>query len=251
MMDMEKDRHHWDNRSRTFANLEWASRSDYLQAMVQAADLSSGDLVLDVGTGTGIVARAVAPFVERVIGVDISPEMINASLANHQPHCEFQIADVRKLSFPTGYFSRAFARMVFHGLIDTVDIAVQECYRVLQPGGKFIISEGIPPSLDVEPWYTEMFRLKEERLTFSSEILEDLLRRAGFTDTRTHIHVSPQVSIANWLDNGDLSSSQRQKLMLMHFEMPDVAKRDYRATFNGGSDVLLDMKFAIVVGTKP
>ena len=177
--------------------------------------------------------------------------MIKAASATTDANCEFEMADVRSLRFPTGYFSKVFVRMVFHGLTDTTDVATKECFRVLQPEGKFILSEGIPPSPVAEEWYTEMFKLKEERLTFSPEILGDLLGRAGFTDIQIHIHVSPQVSIANWLENGDLSSFQRQELMRMHLEMPTAVRQAYRATFDAGRDVLLDMKFAIVVGTKP
>ena len=249
MSEADKDRQYWDDRSRDFSKLEWASRQGYVETLVQAGDLSADDVALDVGTGTGIIARAVAPLVARVVGIDISAEMIKVSQASAAPNCECEIGDVRDLRFPTGHFSRAFARMVFHGLIDSGDAAAKECCRVLRPGGKFVLSEGIPPSPVAEPWYTEMFRLKEERLTFSAELLEGLLRRAGFAGVQTYIHVSPQVSIANWIENGDLSADQRQKLMQVHLEMPDEVRQVYNATFTE-DDVLLDMKFAIVVGTK-
>jgi len=250
MKKVEEDRQYWNDRSRDFEKLEWASRQDYLAAVVRAGDLRSNDLVLDAGTGTGIVARAVAPLVDSVIGVDLSPEMIHASLGTEVSGCQFEVGNVMSLRFPTEYFSKVFSRMMFHGLIEGGDTAVSECHRVLQKGGKFILSEGIPPSPVVEPWYTEMFRLKEERLTFSQEILEDLLSRNGFVDVHTHIHISPQVSIANWLENGDLSPDQRSRIMQMHMEMPDEVKNAYRATFDSTGDVLLDMKFAVVVGTK-
>lgn len=250
MKDVYRDRQYWDDRSRDFSKLEWASRQGYVEMLVQAGDLRSDDVVLDIGTGTGIIARAVAPFVETVVGVDISEEMIKASKATAAANCECEIGDARNLRFPTGHFSRAFARMVFHGLIESGDAAAKECCRVLRPGGKFILSEGIPPSPAAEPWYTEMFRLKEERLTFSPEILQGLLSRAGLTEVQTLIHISPQVSIANWLENGSLSSDQRRELMQVHLDMPAEVRKAYNATFTE-SDVFLDMKFAIVVGTKP
>jgi SAM-dependent methyltransferase len=248
---VDEDRKYWNDRSRDFDKLEWASRQDYLSAMVRAGDPRSDDFVLDAGTGTGIVARAIAPLVDGVIGVDLSPEMIEASMATEIVGCQFEVGNCMDLRFPTGHFSKVYSRMMFHSLIDGGDIAASECHRVLKEGGKFILSEGIPPSSTAEPWYTEMFRLKEERLTFSQEILEDLLLRNGFVDIHTQIHISPQVSIANWLENGDLSSEQCEQIMQVHLEMPDEVKKAYHATFDSSGDVLSDMKFVIVVGTKP
>ena len=250
MSDIQKEKTYWANRAKGFSKLEWASRQDYLQAVVQAGDLQPKDVVLDAGTGTGMIANAAAPHVERIIGVDISQEMMDGLNTARIQNCEFEIGDVRSLRFPTGYFSKVFARMVFHSLINSTDQAARECYRILRPGGKFVLSEGIPPAKSAEPWYTEMFHLKEERLTFFPEILEGLLSRAGFSETSTEIHVSPQVSIANWLENSGLSPSRQRKIMQMHLEMPPEIRDAYRATFNGAGDVLLDMKFAIVVGTK-
>jgi SAM-dependent methyltransferase len=155
------------------------------------------------------------------------------------------------MDFASGYFSKAFSRMVFHGLINSVDDAAREIHRVLKPGGKFILSEGIPPDRSAEEWYTEMFRLKEERLTFFPETLEKILSRAGFSDMRIDIHVSRQVSIRNWLEYSGLPDSRQQEIMQTHLAMPQDIRRAYRATFSQDQDVLLDMKFAIVVGTKP
>lgn len=250
MSDIQKEQTYWANRAKNYSKLEWASRGDYLQAVIQAGDLQPKDVVLDAGTGTGMIANGVAPHVESIIGVDISREMMDGLNMSRTQNCEFEIGDIRNLRFPTGYFSKVFARMVFHSLMDSTDRAAQECYRVLRPGGRFVLSEGIPPAKFAEPWYTEMFRLKETRLTFFPEILEGILSLAGFSDIHTEIHVSPQVSIANWLENSGLSSARQRKIMQMHLEMPPEIRKEYRATFNGDEDVLLDMKFAIVVGTR-
>ncbi len=249
MSDIEKVREHWAKRAGSFEKLEWASRHDYLQSVVHAGELEPTDVVLDGGTGTGLIANAVAPHVAKVIGIDISPEMMDGKTTRGQ-NCTFQIGDIRAMKFPANYFSKVFARMVFHELIDGVDKAARECHRVVKAGGKFILSEGVPPSRATGDWYTEMFRLKEERLTFFPESLEDLLSRAGFMDIQTRIHISPQVSIRNWLQNSGLGSSRQQKIMQMHLDMPPTIGEAYRATFTDDGDVLVDMKFAIVVGTK-
>ena len=250
MSDIEKVREHWAKRAGSFEKLEWASRHDYLQLVVQAGELQPTDVVLDGGTGTGLVANAVAPHVARVIGIDISPEMMDGLKTTRRQNCTFEIEDIRAMKFPADYFSKVFARMVFHELIDGIDKAARECHRVVKPGGKFVLSEGVPPSKATGDWYTEMFRLKEERLTFFPETLEDLLSRAGFLDIRTRIHISPQVSIRNWLENSGLPPSRQQEIMQMHLDMPPKVGEAYRATFTEDGDVLVDMKFAIVVGTK-
>jgi len=145
MNDIEEERKYWAKRASSFIKLEWASRQDYLQAVVQAVDLQPTDVVLDAGTGTGLIANAAAVYVAKVIGVDISPEMMNGKRTSRIQNCEVEIGDIRNLRFPSGYFSKVFARMVFHSLVKSVDKAAQECYRVLKPGGKFVLSEGIPP----------------------------------------------------------------------------------------------------------
>jgi hypothetical protein len=59
------------------------------------------------------------------------------------------------------------------------------------------------------------------------------------------------VSIRNWLENSGLPPARPAKIMQMHREMPPAIRKAYRATFTKEGDVRLDMKFAIVVGTKP
>lgn len=250
MSHIEAEREYWANRARSYPKLEWASRSDYLEKVVRSGDLTPTDVVLDAGTGTGLVATAVAAYVAKVIGVDISPEMMARIKPSFPSNCEFETGDIRKLHFPSGCFSKVFARMVLHGLVNSAEEALRECYRVVAPGGKFVLSEGIPPAKAAGDWYTAMFRLKEERLTFFADTLERLVSRAGFSLARTEVHVSPQISVRNWLENSGLPECRKARIMQMHLEMPDMIQEAYGATFTDKGDVLLDMKFAIVVGTK-
>ena len=206
---------------------------------------------MDAGTGTGLIARAAAPHVAKVTGIDISPEMMDGLQKHHPPNCEFLVGDIRRLDFSSGGFSKVFARMVFHSLMDETGHAARECHRVLQAGGRFILSEGIPPVKLAGEWYTRMFRLKEQRLTFFPDTLEALLTRVGFVNVGATIHVSPQVSIRNWLENSGLPLARQAEIMQVHRAMPPAIRKAYRATFTNEGDVRLDMKFAIVVGTKP
>ena len=65
----------WRKRSERYNALEWANHQSYLNAFAQAGDFKKTDIVLDVGTGTGIVAHAISPLVKQVIGLDKSQDM--------------------------------------------------------------------------------------------------------------------------------------------------------------------------------
>ena len=123
---------------------------EYLDAMNPA----SAAAVLDMGCGTGLVARAIAHrpgFSGRVTGIDLSPYLVAAAkrLAGEEgvaEHVEFQSGDVRRLDFADGTFDA----LVAHTLLSHVDDAqsvLEEAARVVRPGGTIGIFDGDYASL--------------------------------------------------------------------------------------------------------
>jgi choline kinase/protein-L-isoaspartate O-methyltransferase len=239
----------WTVRAEGYEQLEWATRKGYLQAFVAAGDFRPGDRVLDLGTGTGIVAHAVSPFAASVVGIDLSPEMLARAWASRVANEVFEEGDVRDLRFPDNWFDKVTARMIFHHLIEGGDQAMRECYRVLKPEGAMVLSEGVPPDLSLRDWYTRMFALKEERLTFFQQDLVALMRNGGFDVEQVRTHVSPQVSIGNWLRNSGLPQERQDRIMQMHLELDALGKQHYNMTITN-DDVLCDFNYVILVGRR-
>ena len=239
----------WAVRAEGYGQLEWASRQGYLQAFVAAGDFQPTDRVLDVGTGTGIVAHAISPLVAEVVGVDISPDMLARARASRVANEVFEEGEACKLRFPDTQFDKVTARMIFHHLIEDGDQAMRECYRVLKPGGMMVLSEGVPPDRSLGDWYTRMFALKEERLTFFEEDLVALMSSGGFDIEQVLTHISPQVSIGNWLRSSGLPQERQDRIMQMHLDLDETGKQYYNMTLTGG-DVLCDFEFVILVGRK-
>ena len=239
----------WKKRAKNYEKLQWAIKSGYLHAFLDAGDFNQDDAVLDIGSGTGIIAHTVAPHTQEVVGIDISDDMLSHAFEHRTRNEKFLNMDARRLKFRDHYFSKVTARMVFHHILRNTQKAADECYRVLRKGGKMILSDGVPPSEAVKPFYIEMFKLKEKRLTFMEHDLVSLMKNASFKNIETKIYHSRRSSIKNWLENSGLPKSTQGKIMDMHMNMDEHCKCAYNFK-KRGDDCLIDMKFAIIVGEK-
>ena len=239
----------WKKRSKNYENLEWAIKGGYLHAFLDAGDFRSDDRVLDIGTGTGVIAHTISPFVEKVIGIDISRDMLAHAFEHRTDNEEFVKMDATNLEFEDKHFSKVTARMVFHHILENTQKAMDECYRVLKTGGMMIFSEGVPPSEEVKPFYVDMFKLKEERLTFMDSDMIRLMRGSGFKNIKEAVYWSKGSSIRNWLENSGLPKDVQEKIFMMHLEMDEQGKRDYNMVVED-NDCLIDMKFVVLVGEK-
>ena len=115
-----------------------------LQAMLPAAPLSY-DVVADVGCGFGrSLGKLHARFApQRLIGMDIDPEMLSASAADMAAQgiaAEFICCSSSNIKLPDNSVDLLFCHQTFHHLIDQ-DRAIAEFYRVLKPGGVLLFAE--------------------------------------------------------------------------------------------------------------
>jgi ubiquinone/menaquinone biosynthesis C-methylase UbiE len=110
--------------------------------------------VLDLGTGTGVVARLVAErFPEaEVVGADISAEMIDeARRLTDSPRVAYQVADAQKLPFADG----SFDLITLGNMIPFFD----ELARVVAPGGDVVVAYSAGSET---PIYVPTGRLRDE-----------------------------------------------------------------------------------------
>jgi ubiquinone/menaquinone biosynthesis C-methylase UbiE len=145
----------------------------------------AGERVLDVGSGTGRFAAALAERGARVWGVDPSEPMLLQARATAEGRAQFKQASAEALPFKDGWFDRAVFRLVIH-LVDRAR-AFAETARVLASRGRIVIATFAPESLD-RFWVTRVFPEVAEidRGRFPSEAnLGRELEEAGFEQVRT------------------------------------------------------------------
>jgi SAM-dependent methyltransferase len=113
----------------------------------EVAGIRAGDTVLDLGSGAGndaFVARAIVGEQGRVIGVDMTPDMIARARQNvaslGYSNVEFRLGEIEALPVERDTVDVVISNCVLN-LVPDKAAAFVEIYRVLRPGGHFSISD--------------------------------------------------------------------------------------------------------------
>jgi ubiquinone/menaquinone biosynthesis C-methylase UbiE len=131
-----------------YAKAAFHTSSERLREVLDLAQPKPTDLALDVATGTGNTALALAPFVRRVVGVDLTREMLaHASrLTNERSvaNAHWVLGDASRLPFANDAFDVYTVRAAPHHFTD-FDGFLSEALRVLKPGGAAAFVDCAPP----------------------------------------------------------------------------------------------------------
>jgi demethylmenaquinone methyltransferase / 2-methoxy-6-polyprenyl-1,4-benzoquinol methylase len=148
---------HYD---RAGAVLSFGQDPRWRRALVAALAPRPGDRVLDVATGTGMVAEAlVRRWGCRVVGLDQSPEMLERARARvaTDPRLRERIELVEGTAEELPFGAAEFDALSFTYLlryVDDPDATLRELARVVKPGGRIAAIEfGVPSGIARPAWW--------------------------------------------------------------------------------------------------
>lgn len=133
--------------------------------LVELTEATKNDVALDIATGGGHAALALAPHVGRIVASDLTPRMLEAArdhiLGKGIDNATFEIADAEQMPFEDESFDIVTCRIAPHHFSDIAAFA-REVARVLKPGGRFVLMDSTSPDDDdLDAFINELERRRD------------------------------------------------------------------------------------------
>jgi SAM-dependent methyltransferase len=170
------------------------------------ADLRPGETVVDLGAGGGFDCFLAAQQVGsegRVIGIDMTPDMVSKARANARRidarNVEFRLGEIERLPVADGSADAILSNCVINLSPDKGSVFA-EAYRVLKPGGRLAISD-IVATAELPAAIATRVEVLTGCLAGAArvDVLRELLEAAGFTDVRIEVRDESRAFIRDWM----------------------------------------------------
>ena len=240
-------------------------RASLTDKLIEMLVLKGGELVLDLATGTGRVARPLSKRLKdgKIVGVDQALAMLNVG-HQHQdpiPYYVQSAGEADKLPFKTNTFERAFVSFSLHHFGNPSGV-VGEVLRVLKNSGRFVVVDPIieesKDAVDValEAKINQVFRRThgEDFRYHTASSIQRLLTKAGYRVPRTNI-LSYSFN-QEGMDGIPTGRHWLEAALEIEKENPELAERMKKNYFTWHSHgdhthVKGSFSYALITGVKP
>ena len=231
-------------------------RGESLEAVHRLAAATSADTVLDLGTGTGFTAFAVAGDAARVIAADLTPEMLELArrLARERgldAKLEWTLSAAESLPFRDDSIPVITCRYASHHFHD-LPRALRELARVTQPRGRVVICDAVAPEA---PGLTELMNELEQIRDPThvwdypiSQWLQELLPAAGLEVRDVVRGKNPQL-FSEWVGRAGTPREAVDRLVQMFTTASEEARTAFEVR-REGAEILFSWPNATILATK-
>jgi len=200
-----------------YAQSEQRGGDDLAAVVAAVAAAPTTALVVDVATGPGSTALALAGVAGRVVGTDLSPGMV---AKGHERAAEagitnatFEVADAEHLPFADGEVDVVTCRIAAHHFPD-VPAWLREVTRVLGPRGRLVLLDSEAPEDAEVAAFLERIEIRRDPThvhAFTASEWQDMIVAAGFVVTEVQHHPKPK-AFEPWLERGGVDAEAEDEV---------------------------------------
>ena len=226
----------------------WITDQEILGAHAAAFEGSPESVLLDVCCGSGVVGASFRGKVGKIIGLDLTPEMIKLAETRLD---EVHQGDVYDLPFADASFDAVCNREVLH-LLPRPERPVAQVFRVLKPGGQFIVGQLLPYAPEDTPWFFRVLKKKQPLFfnNFTEEDMRALLLGAGFVDLKV-TEVLASEDIDTWIDTWETPALERAEIRALYERAPAEVRRVHPFEIQPSGRIIDQWRWLIFSCRKP
>jgi ubiquinone/menaquinone biosynthesis C-methylase UbiE len=248
----------------TYATSRPHAKGGSLARLVELVAPQPTWIALDIATGAGHVALALAPRLAHVVASDLTPQMLGVArgLARERKILNMSFVDIRAeaLPFADATFDLVTCRIAPHHF-DDVRQFVAESARVLRPGGVFGLVENISPDTSMMEGkvgalaaaadeYNAFEKLRDPSHVRCLTLTEwrDLVAQAGLNERHLELLDKPMV-FGSWADQQNVGDGIKRDLKSMLLNGSAAFRAFVRPQENNG-DLDFILTEAVIIGAK-
>jgi ubiquinone/menaquinone biosynthesis C-methylase UbiE len=231
------------------------ARSDSLERVVALLQLQPHWRALDIATGGGHTALALAPHVREVVATDLTPEMLRAAeqftRAQSLENVTFREADALALPFGEAEFDVVTCRVAPHHFPDCAQF-VREVARVLRPGGLALVIDNIVPAdLTAARHINALEKLRDpsHHWAYTEADWLDFFALAGLRVEHQETFRKAR-DFDHWAGMMSVAEPVKTQLRVLLLQAPDAARATLAPESRGGR-LRFYLTEVLVLGRKP
>lgn len=226
---------------------------DDLARLVELAAPTQDDLALDIATGGGHTALAIARTAGAVVATDFTATMLHTARAfiasKGVANVTYALADAEALPFADHSFRIVTTRIAPHHFADT-HAFVHEVARVLEPGGRFLLEDSCVPEGEAGAFLNRLEKIRDGSHVHSATEAEwlALLRGAEFEIASAELF-RKEHELEQWIGRANASGDAVRAAWA---DAPPETRAFYDVTYNPDGSVFSYSDDKIVIlATKP
>lgn len=187
MREKQNNKNFWNRYAKIYDfEIDRFNRSAYSEMYrLMSGALTKEMKVLEIATGTGLIAVNIADSVQSITATDFSPKMIEAAMRKRAPdNVRFTVEDATALSFPDQTFDAVIISNALHIMPDP-ELVLKNIRRVLKPNGLLVAPTFSHGHLSDSTWKLNTFILKiigfETYSKWKPEEYVDFINQNGFS----------------------------------------------------------------------